>query len=291
MTVDVADQDGPGGSGPPRRRTTPTSGRPGSASGVASRPAAGGRPSEQNAGGAGGQDLAHRLSELARELHRTTEPAEVMSRVARAAVEMVPGAQEGSITLVHARRRVSAEGSTGPLPVLFDRLQEETGQGPCLDAAFEHETVRVDDFATEPRWPELGRRASAAGVRSALCLQLFVEGGDLGALNLTSRAPAAFGDESEQVALLLSSHAAVAVSDALQLQGTTRALANRDVIGQAKGILMERFKITPQQAFDQLTQVSQQSNRKLVDVAEHLTTTGHLGVPGGSGGGPGGPPR
>ena len=250
--------------------------RPGSPVGGGT--AARGRPSPQSTGAVGdGEDLAHRLSEMARDLQRTPEPSEVMVRVVRAAVSLVPGAQGGSISLVRARRRITPEGPTGDLSVLFDQLQEETGEGPCLDAAFEHETVRVHDLATEERWPALARRAAQAGIHGALCLQLFVQGDDLGALNLISREPGAFDDESEQVALLLASHAAVAVSDALQLEGTARALINRDLIGQAKGVLMERFKVTPQQAFDLLAQASQHTNRKLLDVAEELTTTGRLG--------------
>jgi len=237
-----------------------------------------GRPSAQNTGTASSdEDLAHRLAEMARDLQTAPEPLDVMARVVRTAVALVPGAQEGSVSLVRARRRITSQGPTGDLPVLFDRLQEETGQGPCLDAAFERATVRVADLATEDRWPDLASRAAEAGIHGALCLQLFVDGGDLGALNLLSREPDAFDDDSEQVGLLLASHAAVAVSGALQVEGTTRALANRDLIGQAKGVLMERFKITPQQAFDLLTQVSQNTNRKLVEIAEDLTTSGQLG--------------
>lgn len=236
-----------------------------------------GRPSAQNTGGASaGEDLAHQLSQMARDLQRASGTDDVMTELVRAAVALVPGAQEGSISLVHGRRTVTSEGATGELVRVMDQLQEETGQGPCLDAAFEQETVRVHDLATEDRWPRLAARAGEAGLHGALCLQLFVDGDDLGALNLVSREPGAFGDESEEVGLLLASHAAIAVADAFQLQGTRRALTNRDLIGQAKGVLMERFKLTPQQAFDLLTQVSQHTNRKLVDVADDLTTTGQL---------------
>ncbi len=238
----------------------------------------GGEPSAHNTGTAAGEaGLAQRLSEMARDLQRTSEPPDVMEHVVRAAVALVPGAQEGSISLVRGRRRVTSQGASGELGRLMDELQEETGQGPCLDAVFERETVRVEDLAADQRWPDLAARAAEAGIHGALCLQLFVDGDDLGALNLISREPDAFGDESEQVGLLLASHAAVAVSDALQLEGATRALANRDLIGQAKGVLMERFKLPPQQAFDLLAQVSQNTNRRLVDVAEELTTSGQLG--------------
>ncbi|MEJ5868396.1 GAF and ANTAR domain-containing protein [Pseudokineococcus sp. 5B2Z-1] len=236
-----------------------------------------GRPSPQNTGSvAGQQDLAVRLAEMAHDLQDAHEPPDVMTRVVSAALALVPGAEEGSVSLVQGRRRITSEGVSSELPRLFDLLQMETNQGPCLDSAFDHLTVRVDDLAADERWPVLGRRAADAGLRSALCLQLFVQGDDLGALNLVSRRPHAFGDESEQVGLLLASHAAIAVADALQLQGVRRALANRDLIGQAKGILMGRHRVTADQAFEMLVRASQDSNRELVDVAQALTATGDV---------------
>lgn len=234
-----------------------------------------GRPSSQNTGTVvERQDLAERLAATAHALQDASEPSDVMTRVVSAALALVPGAEEGSVSLVQGRRRITSEGVSSELPRLFDHLQVETGEGPCLDSAHEHLTVRVEDLAADERWPVLGPRAADAGLRSALCLQLFVEGDDLGALNLVSRRPGAFDDESEQVGLLLASHAAIAVADALQLQGVRRALANRDLIGQAKGILMQRHKVTADRAFEMLVRASQDTNRKLVDVAEALTATG-----------------
>ncbi len=112
---------------------------------------------------------------------------------------------------------------------------------------------------------------------SMLCFQLFVVGDDLGALNLLAHRRASFTDESEQVGLLFASHAAVAVAGAQQREDITVALGSRDVIGQAKGILMERFRITADQAFALLARASQDTNRKLHDIAEELALTGALG--------------
>ena len=155
-------------------------------------------------------------------------------------------------------------------------LQTETGQGPCLDAAYEHETVRVPDIAQEQRWPRFAARAAEAGVGSMLSFQLYVEADDLGALNLYSHHPDAFDDESEQVGLLFASHAAVAFADARKLDQLSRAIDSRDLIGQAKGILMERYSIDATQAFRVLTRVSQNTHRKLREVAEDLVRTGRL---------------
>jgi hypothetical protein len=132
----------------------------------------------------------------------------------------------------------------------------------------------VDDLATDPRWPVLGPRAAERGIGSMLCLQLFVHRDTLGALDLLAHAPSAFTDESEHVGLLLASHAAIAAADAHHFEHVNSALVNRDVIGQAKGILMERFKITSDQAFAVLAKVSQDTNRKVSAVAEELARTG-----------------
>ncbi|HLM22473.1 MAG TPA: GAF and ANTAR domain-containing protein, partial [Propionibacteriaceae bacterium] len=154
----------------------------------------------------------------------------------------------------------------------------ETQQGPCLDSAYVHQTVRVADMASEERWPQFARRASEAGAASMLSLQLYVEGDNLGALNLYSRTPNAFDDESEQVGLLFASHAAVAYAGVRKEAQLAKAVASRDLIGQAKGILMERYKISPERAFLVLTGISQASNRKLHDIAAELVR--HGTVPG-----------
>jgi GAF domain-containing protein len=141
---------------------------------------------------------------------------------------------------------------------------------------YNQETVRVDDLAADPRWPDLAHRAVRLGVRSTLSFQLFVESDDLGALNLLSRRPGAFTDESERVGLLYTSHIAIALADALEVGHLTTALVRRDAIGQAKGILMERYKITADQAFALLAKVSQETNTRLADIAERLALTGDL---------------
>jgi GAF domain-containing protein len=236
-----------------------------------------GQPSAQDTGTAAALDeLARRLAEAARGLQQQLAPEQVVDRVVSLAVAMVPGADEATITMVRARRHVYSAAATGDLARWFDVLQNDTGQGPCLDAMWQQQTVRVDDLAADPRWPVLGPRAAERGVGSMLCLQLFVHEDTLGALDLLAHAKSAFTDESEHIGLLLASHAAIAVADAQRLEHAAIALVNRDVIGQAKGILMERFKITAEQAFDVLATVSQDTNRKLSAVAEDLTRTGTL---------------
>jgi GAF domain-containing protein len=234
-----------------------------------------GQPSAQDTGTQVRLDaLARRLAEAARSLQRQTSPQQVMDSIVNLARDMVPGADEATITMVRKDRHCYSAAATSALASDFDVLQDETGQGPCLDVIWQQQTVRVDDLATDPRWPVLGPRASERGIHSMLCLQLFVVRDTLGALDLLGRGPSAFTDESEHVGLLLASHAAIAAADAHHFENVNSALVNRDVIGQAKGILMERFKITSDQAFAVLAKVSQETNRKVSAVAEDLARTG-----------------
>ena len=131
-------------------------------------------------------------------------------------------------------------------------------------------------WPAEDRWPKFSAGALELGAVSMLAFQLYVDGDNLGALNLYGRKANSFDDESEYVGLLFASHAAIAFAGAEKVRHLNVALVRRDLIGQAKGILMERFKITAEQAFRTLVRVSQDNNRKLFDVAEELSQTGRL---------------
>ena len=137
-----------------------------------------------------------------------------MQVVVRAAVAMIAGAQCAGITMVSDLGEITTSTKTDDLLARIDELQSETGQGPCLSTAREHLTVQVDDLRTERRWPRFAAAAARAGAGSMLCLQLFVRGDSLGALNLLSREPGAFDEASVEVGLLLASHAAIAMADA-----------------------------------------------------------------------------
>jgi len=195
-------------------------------------------------------DLGEVMGQVARSLQEEYGDVEgTLQTLTETAVGIVPGAEDCTITYVTGRRRVEPRAATGDLPQQVDEMQDRLQEGPCLDAVWEQETVRVDDMRTETRWPRFAAEAVALGVLSSLSLQLFVEGDNLGALNLYARRPHAFGEESEDVGLLLAAHAAVAVAGAQTEEHLRRAVDSRDLIGQAKGILMERYKITGDQAF------------------------------------------
>lgn len=207
------------------------------------------------------------------------DPDDTLVEVVRAAVQLVPGCDEASISVVLGRRKVTSEAASGDLPRAVDALQEALQQGPCLDAAYQHATVRVSDMATETRWPLFAPAALAEGAAAMLSIQLYVKDDDLGALNLFSRSAGAFTDESEHVGLMFAAHAAVAYSGARREERMNRGLLTQQVIGQAQGILMERYRLTDDRAFALLVRGSQDRNLKLRDLAVQLVHSGEWREP------------
>jgi GAF domain-containing protein len=213
--------------------------------------------------------LAEVFGDLAVEMQAQKGSSDTLQSIVEAAPKVVPGARWAGISLVQGTKIVS-EVPTSRSVAELDQLQSDLNQGPCLTALREYHTVHIDDMRTETRWPDFGREAQQRGMRSMLSFQLFVRSENLGALNLYSDEPGAFSEDSFLIGEILAQHAAVAMIGAAAETQFENALATRDVIGQAKGMLMQRDNLTGLQAFSLLTRASQQSNIKLVDVARWL---------------------
>jgi GAF domain-containing protein len=223
------------------------------------------------------QDVAHLMARIARGLDAEQGVDATLKALVASAVDAIPGADSAGITLVHKHGlKLDIAYASDQFVVDLDTAQFEVREGPCLYSAYKHRTVRVEDFATEQRWPVFAAHAHDLGAGSQLALQLYVHGQDMAALNVYSRQPGAFTDESEQIGLLFASHAAIAMATARREQQIRAAVDTRDIIGQAKGILMERFKITADQAFQVLTQASADTKIKIRDIAETFAGTGDL---------------
>jgi transcriptional regulator with GAF, ATPase, and Fis domain len=218
-------------------------------------------------------DTSHRLArtpgDLAVAMQAQKGTADTLRAIVDAAPHIVPGARWAGISMIHGRQ-VEAKVPTHPIVAKLDELQSELGDGPCLTALRDHHTVQIDDMSTDTRWPQFARQATELGVHSLLSFQLFVRSQTLGALNLYGGEAGVFAADSVQVGTILAQHAAVALSGATAQNHFQAALASGDVIGQAKGILMHRDKITGLQAFTVLTRASQETNMKFVDVARWL---------------------
>ena len=215
------------------------------------------------------ESLAEVFGDLAVEMQAQKGSTDTLQSIVEAAPKVVPGARWAGISLVEGTKIVS-EVPTSRSVAELDQLQSDLNQGPCLTALREYHTVHIDDMRTETRWPDFGREAQQRGMRSMLSFQLFVRSENLGALNLYSDEPGAFSEDSFLIGEILAQHAAVAMIGAAAETQFENALATRDVIGQAKGMLMQRDNLTGLQAFSLLTRASQQSNIKLVDVARWL---------------------
>lgn len=205
---------------------------------------------------------------------RVTEddPETVLTRLCAAAVLNVPGVELAGMTMRDRDGSLSSHGSVDPLVAELDALQVELTEGPCVDAALTGTTtVHVEDFAVETRWPRFSAAARRRGVRGLLSFTMAPAEASPGALNLYARSPHAFDETARLIAGAFATQAAIAVYGARRIEGLADAVETRDVIGQAKGILMERFTLDDQGAFELLVRSSQDSNLKLVDVARWLT--------------------
>lgn len=221
-----------------------------------------------------------RLAATARALLHEPDVQATLKRTVSDAATTLNGALYASVTLVLQRRHVETPVYTDDRALKADHLQYEMGQGPCLDAVWEQDTFHIQDMITEPRYGDWSRRVVAeTGIRSSLSLQLFTDPEtvvSLGALNLYSPQPRSFDPDTRAEAVALAAHAAIALQSAQTEAHLRSGMATRTVIGQAEGILMERLKITPDQAFAALSRLSQHGNVKLRDVARSLVETGEI---------------
>jgi GAF domain-containing protein len=216
------------------------------------------------------------LAELGRMKHSDAGLDDVLNRVAGLAKATLPGAGEVSITLVRDRGPYTAV-YTGEMALQLDEWQYEQHGGPCLQAAAGNTTVSVPDTADDQRWGDWCARAASAGAGSVLSVGLPILEDVSGALNVYGNGSEAFGHDSVVLAQTFADHAAVALANAHLYHSAVdlvrhlqAAMENRAVIEQAKGIIMAERRCSADEAFAVLTRISQDSNRKVRDVAAAL---------------------
>ena len=227
-------------------------------------------------------DLVELHENLARVALVDRDLTDVLNEITRIARRAVPGIEAVSITLIRGEKAFTAA-HDGQMALDADELQYQRGYGPCMDAGLAGQLLVIDDMATEDRWPDYTQHAVAHGIRSSMSVPLPFQAASIGALNSYASQPFAFREEDRRLAEEVASWVALAVGNAEAAARTSEELAHlrtamksRAVIEQAKGILMERYKITAEQSFTLLTHASQRSNVKLREVAEELTCTGVL---------------
>ena len=228
------------------------------------------------------ENAAQALEQLGRLALREHSMKSILQAVVDLAKTVLPGDPEASITLLVNDKPTTAV-FTGQLALECDESQYGHGYGPCLHTASTGELTEIANMQAETRWRDYVQRAAARGALSSLSVPLPISEGVLGALNIYAREVNAFDEDSRSAAVRFAPYAGVAVANMYAYQDARnladnlqKALDSRAIIDQAKGILMERHKVTAEQAFEVLVRISMQTNRKLRDIADQLATTGEL---------------
>lgn len=185
-------------------------------------------------------------------------------------------APRASVTLVKDHYSLETAARSDDLVGQADLLQYEMDEGPCLAAAEDGGVWLIPDTATDQRFPHWSPAVAELGLRSVLSVHLFTQRQVLGALNLYYTAPQQFGSEDVEVAKVVAAHASVALARLRGQMDLWRAIDSRHLVGQAQGILIERFGLNSEKAFEVLRRYSQQHNLKLRDIAATLIETGML---------------
>ena len=229
-------------------------------------------------------DLAEAMRDLA-DRATTAEGQPALDDLVGLAVERVPAARWASLTVLQGKR-FRTEASTDDRATRADVLQYDLGFGPCVDAVLVDSVYVSGDVAHDERWPEWGRRVNAElGVHSVLSQRLRLSGatGVIAGLNIYSDAADPFDEHARAIGLVLATHGGLLLNTVRandRVRNLERALESNREIGVAIGVLMNQHLLSQTQAFDVLRAASQDSNRKLADLATEVVDTGTLSIRG-----------
>ncbi|WP_433169232.1 GAF and ANTAR domain-containing protein [Kribbella sp. CA-247076] len=217
---------------------------------------------------------ADAFARLAVELHHAGGVEETVDTVVQFALQAEACSYAGAVLAVRGSHEVAAV--TAPLVTKLYELQFDLGEGPMLTALTEGVVVRVPEVASETRWPLWAQRLPSERFGSALHVPMYAGAQLVGVLSLFNTEPHAFSADDEAIAHILARHASVAVASARDGETMAAAVDARKLVGQAMGILMERFDLDEPRAFEILKRYSQEHNLKLRDVAQELIDTRRL---------------
>lgn len=215
------------------------------------------------------------IATLAHELHAQDTVQETVEVLVESAPSVV-GSNAAGIVLALGERRWETGPAFGPGAIDADELHVKVGEGPAISAMQSGRTIVANHLATDGRWPEWSPAARNLGIASVLSVRLWASTRTMGAISFYSLRTDTFDDESVGIGEILARHASIAVASARHEESLTRAIDARKLVGQAQGILMERFGLDDRRAFDVLRRISQHTNTKLNEVARTLVTTRDL---------------
>lgn len=216
--------------------------------------------------------IADVLAQVAVEINAPTTVDATLDRIVHTARRSLPGIDHVGVSVSRRDGGIETRAATGDLVLALDELQYRLNEGPCLYALRAATVVRVEDAARETRWPQYMPEAVKRGVRSQLVLQLGLDGQTLGGLNMYSTSVDRLDDELLHTAELFAVHAALAMGRARTEEQLRSGLSTRTGIGQALGLLMERYSIDSDAAFAFLSRASSVNNIKLRDVAAEIVS-------------------
>lgn len=223
--------------------------------------------------------LAKRMAELARAVAVPRTAEEIFAEVSSTAVELIPGVDTAGILLITKGAKFESHGGTTDLPHELDELQHLLQEGPCVEAALDGVVVLTNDFRAETRWPAYSSAVVKLGVLSGMSFRLYTSERTTGALNLFGFQPQEWDEEAQMTGTVLAAQAAAAIVAQRQGEQLNSAVASRDRIGQAKGIIMQRYGVDDVRAFDMMRRLSQDGNTPLVEIAQRVIDTRRDGSP------------
>jgi transcriptional regulator with GAF, ATPase, and Fis domain len=219
------------------------------------------------------------FARISQELLAMPEVEHTLQHVVDLAVQNIDGCDLAGITMRHGSK-VDTPAASEPLVNQLDGWQYELREGPCVDAVFVDDVYVIEDMKSEQRWPNWAPKAASLGVQSVLSVRLATPNDVVGGLNLYSRSLYAYDEDQILTASIYAAHAANAIAATGQIGGLNSALQTRHKIGIAQGLLMQRYDLDEDQAFQFLARISQETNVKLHDVAAKVITEakreGHL---------------
>jgi GAF domain-containing protein len=217
-----------------------------------------------------GSDFAESIAEAAGTLHQPRSLDETLQTIVEVACNSVPGFDQVGIATLQRKGEVETRAFTGDLVQRLDQMQYGLREGPCSAALQGNDAVSVSSLRHEQRWPRYVPQARAVGVRSQMAVKLDLDLGTLGGINFYSTISHDVSADAQALAQLFATHAAIALRHAHERETLTQGLLTRTVIGQAIGILMERYEMDEDRAFAFLVRASSHANIKLRAVARKL---------------------
>lgn len=220
------------------------------------------------------EEFNRELAAAARGMQDENNSRQAMERAVAVATEILPGCDAAGVCVVYRSDRIDTHATSNDAIRQVDALQHDLQEGPCIEALRQHDTVQSSDLSIDERWPRWGPEvAGRLGLFSIVSYRLFASGESLGALNLYGESRSAFSPDDIHDGIALAAHVGVALAAAQEVENLEKALGGRTVIGQATGVLMERFDLPPDRAFGVLSRLSSQRNVKIRQLAEEIVQT------------------